>query len=55
MANGPSEGTRCVMATIGHTMRTLETFIHLRQTYEVNVSKAQVTLVSAVAKTSAGA
>jgi len=35
MASYPSEGTGCVVATIGHSTRTLETFIHILQTYEV--------------------
>ncbi len=43
------------MKTIGHSTRTLETFVHLLQTYEVNVSNAQATLISGVAKISGGA
>jgi uncharacterized protein (DUF488 family) len=35
MAKDPSENTGCVVVTIGHSTRTLETFIHLLQTYEV--------------------
>jgi uncharacterized protein (DUF488 family) len=35
MAKYPSERTGCVVVTIGHSTRTLETFIHLLQTYEV--------------------
>jgi uncharacterized protein (DUF488 family) len=35
MAKDPSENTGCVVVTIGHSTRTLETFIHLLQAYEV--------------------
>jgi uncharacterized protein (DUF488 family) len=35
MPKDPSERTGCVVLTIGHSTRTLETFIHLLQTYEV--------------------
>jgi len=35
MTKTSSEGTGCVVVTIGHSTRTLETFISLLQTYEV--------------------
>jgi len=35
MAEYPSEETGCVVVTIGHSTRTLETFIHLLETYKV--------------------
>jgi uncharacterized protein (DUF488 family) len=35
MAEYPSEGTGCVVATIGHSTRTLETFIQVLQIYGV--------------------
>jgi uncharacterized protein (DUF488 family) len=35
MTKHDSEGTGCVVATIGHSTRTLETFIHLLQIYGV--------------------
>ncbi len=35
MTKTPSDGTGCAVVTIGHSTRTLETFILLLQTYEV--------------------
>jgi uncharacterized protein (DUF488 family) len=35
MAEYPSEGTGSVVATSGHSTRTLEAFIHILQTYGV--------------------
>jgi uncharacterized protein (DUF488 family) len=35
MTKTSSEGTGCVVVTVGHSTRTLETFISLLQTYEV--------------------
>jgi len=35
MTKSHSERTECAVVTIGHSTRTLETFIHLLQTYEV--------------------
>ena len=35
MTKDHSERTECAVVTIGHSTRTLETFIHLLQTYDV--------------------
>jgi len=35
MVKFPSEGTVCVVMTIGHSTRALQTFVHLLQTFEV--------------------